>query len=1508
MHFSNYHSIEEIHDGPFSILFKGVRSSDERPVLIKILKKESSLDELASLQSLKIDDEAQSPKILKPLEYLFVNQHLGFVYPDLGMVFLRVLIEDGNLDLTSILSLCIAIADQLHQLHQAQIYHQDLTPGNILVGKSLKEIRFIGFYGFEKAGKQPQPNRGVEQAYFTYRAPELLEDALDQVDHRADLYSLGGILYEFLARQIPFNGAAPSPQTYRPADLQPQKLLESNPDLPSPLIKVVEKLLQKNPQDRYQSAKNLSRDLTRILTQVERGLPVADFTPEGSDTEGRFQIPTHLYGVEENLAQLLQAFERISQGQVEVVLVEGKPGVGKTSLIESLREPVATTKGYFVPGSFEKIHKDTPYFCLQKALQGLVLQILAQDEQTLEQSKRAFQAALGKNAGVMVDFLPDLKFLLGSFDPLPKLDSAETQKRFVYACTKFFEAFAGLSVPIVIFLDNFHWADASSISFLQALLTDIESRYLLLVLVYREQTMFRDNLFELALAETKKAGVTITRLNIHSMTVEDTLRLLEDTVGGGQNNHELAEILTHATNGNPFFIKQLLQSFYDKELIRFNRLSNRWEWEVRQIRDAAAFGDVVSLMSDKLKTLPQKTLEVLKQAACLGVRFDLKTLSWAVGKSKGKLYNYLAEAIQAGLLAEEMEFRDFQDPNNQAFHFTHSRIHQATMELFNPAEKKQAHLKIGRHLLKHTQTSQSDQLFTLVGHLNQGLALVTASEERHQLAKLNLQAGINAKAAAAYETAWRYYTIGVNLLSEDSWQTDYELTKELFLRGAESEYYSGNVEAAIPYFEVLKSHVQSEAERLEVEKTKLNLYIQTTKHKEAIELGIQCLQHFFNETIPPNEAELTIRAHMMMMEIEQSFAQSKIENLPFMGTMPRGQDQELMQFISLMLPAAYLIKRNLWVVLTLTMVRLTLEKGNSAVSPIAYMNYAVLLCSGLEDYAKGYAVAEMALRLAEKYESKDLLAQLYLLFGAYISHWRGRARGNIGFLKKAMTAGMNQGDLHTVAEGIEFSLVTKLFTGQPLEELRKEVKTHLDFTEQIKDPELFQIMQMMDIPLLLCQSLDQGQEPNTRLEHQDELLESLKKQKNTIALQWFHLLAAMIEFHLGKPSQALTWIQASDKLIGGYSQLAVPEHYFYYSLILLSNYSHYSQEEKKRYWDILKNNRDRLQNFAEASKVNFEDKYLLIAAEMAGVAGNPLEAMNLYDAAIKAAQKNHFIQVEALILERAALYFLQRKKETIAKAYLQEAYHAYIKWGARAKVTLLERKYFNLLRADSNLVPLKAPHKKALEPLKRTMPSYFDLSTLYKAFESISLEISFEKILANLFRMILENSGAQKGYFLVEQKGALIIRAKGSNEVDPPVTLCSFAYENSKHLSHKVISYVQRTGKSVLLGDALKENFLGYDAYIQKERPKSILALPIAHHSHFIGILYLENNRVTHAFSHEKVEFLTLLNSLVAITMENSSLYADLANSTLDLSRSKQSLEEKIVQLEQQLKQAKAAK
>ncbi len=1508
--FSEYIHLEEVFTFPDSIVYRAQNINNNRPVIIKKFTKEYTKKKFSELKKrLKKENKVDYDFISYPLRFLQSGKNPVMTWEDTGAMFLSVILEHKEIDLDRFFNYAIKITRTLGELHATHSVHNDLRPQNILVDEKNNEISFTGISfikrGNEGKGVNTPETMGEDIALYT--SPEQTGRINWEIDQKSDLYSLGVLFYRMLAGKTPFEDETVQKRIQNHLVVEPVSICEINPDCPPVLNQITQKLLSKGPEDRYQSAFGLLKDLENCRHQIEVLNQIEPFELALKDNIERLIVPNRLYGSQENLVELIEAFNRVCTGSVEMMIIDGKAGMGKTTLVMEL-VGIASQKGaYIAQGRCDREYRDTPYFSLTNAFRSLVRLILQEDEFHVKQWKEKFLSTLGNNAQLVVDFIPELKSIIGPQPAVPKLDSDEAQNRLNHTFSRFIQTFASDSHPLVIFIDGFQWADAASIQLIQAAMSDISSRYIMLVVAYQRHLISHSHAFAMSLDEIAQSGTSIQRIKVTALDVSEICLLIEDALSFKQDYSELAQYILEKTEGNPYFVKQFLITLHDRKLIKFDPSLGCWTWNLGIIKKSRIPDNVVDLLEEKIRSLEVETVEILKLASCIGNQFDLKTLSLAADLDEPTVYSLLEKPLSLELITPEKKVAlsenafsvDLQAENNQsnsAFRFTHSRVLRATYALLKSKEKKQHHLRLGKLLLEKYGDEADDHAYQIVNQMNQGIQLITKQKERHELAKLNLAVGKKSKSAAAFETAWKFFSIGSELLTKSSWEKDYELTKDLYLKRSECEYFIGNTQAAEPIFNLLLDNIRTSSEKAEVINLKLNLYIKNNRLEEAIKIGIEALETLFEEEIPPNDAEITIISQIKMQDVQVSLEQQRIENLINLNHMEDPDLIALMELMSNIIPAAYIVKRNLWILLTLRMVELSLTHGNTNRSAYAYMNHAVILCSGLQDYSNGYSMGKLALDLNKRFNNVDLISQLNFLFGSYLGHWKNKAVENINYLKRSFRAGIEYGDFISAGLSVDFLMKTLIMVGAPLEEVQKEVKKHQDFVDQLNNPDLADILDISNLVLVLKdEETDSGElSPNkTQIE---ELSRSVSESHNTQLKQWFYLIGAQINYLFYNFSDALKMIQESDKLIASYSQLAVPEHYFYYSLIIIENYNSFSEENKKRYWDVLKNNQQRLSMLAGGCPINFKEKELLISALMAGISGNYIKAGDLFDEAIQASIENGFPQNEAIANELAAKYYVSKNKPTIATAYIRKACLGYIKWGAVKKLKHLEESYPMLLKKRQRFDDVTE-----FKDDSGAKSIFADLKKLINATQEISSQPDIESKAEMLISVLLDNINIQKGFFLVESDNHINVLTKGTKLESVEVDSIHSSLEECEDIAKSVVFYVIRTRKTIALEDASKDSLFAYNKYIEEVKPKSILCVPLINNEKLIGILYLENTDIANVFSSKTVELLTLLISQVSISIENSILNHQLNDQSHQSKEAISKLNKRIEILEQQL-------
>jgi PAS domain S-box-containing protein len=352
-------------------------------------------------------------------------------------------------------------------------------------------------------------------------------------------------------------------------------------------------------------------------------------------------------------------------------------------------------------------------------------------------------------------------------------------------------------------------------------------------------------------------------------------------------------------------------------------------------------------------------------------------------------------------------------------------------------------------------------------------------------------------------------------------------------------------------------------------------------------------------------------------------------------------------------------------------------------------------------------------------------------------------------------------------------------------------------------------------------------------------------------------------------------IEAADKVERWYARLPSlslfllqkEEYHFYAALCRAARCEPIGPDPYAKHREALERHQRELRTWATSCPQNFEDRAALVSAEIAGIEGRPLEAMELYERAIASARANGFVHNEALANELAARFYAARGSETIARAYLQEARSCYLRWGADGKVRQLEQLH-PWLRQDQGA---RGPTGTIEAPVEQ-----LDLATVIEVSQAISGEMVLEKLIDRLMRAAIEHAGAERGLLISPQSKELQIDAEAITRGEDVIVQLRDGAHIVGALPEALVRYAMRTQETVILDDASSQNPFSADPYIVKRRARSILCLPLINQRKIIGILYLENNLTSRVFTPERVTVLKVLASQAAISLENTRLYRDL--------------------------------
>ncbi|NJN66373.1 MAG: AAA family ATPase [Chloroflexaceae bacterium] len=1527
---------EAIRLGTTNVIYRGVRNGST--VIVKALKSDyPTTRQVATLRhEYEILQALELPGVIRVLGLAEDGNRPVLLLEDFGGQALSEFIATRTIDLPTFLRVAIALAETLEGIHRQGILHKDLKPQNILFNPDTNQVKIADFGIASRLSQESQrvsdPHRLA--GTLAYMSPEQTGRVNRVIDYRTDFYSLGVTFYEMLTGRLPFLATDSLELIHSHIARQPVPPHELTTTVPEAVSNIVMKLLAKMAEDRYQRAASLKADLQECLRQWETTGTILPFPPGQHDISETLHISQKLYGREEETRQLLTAFERVSQGSTELILLSGYAGAGKTMLVQEIQKPVVRQRGFFISGSFDQHTRGMPYTAIVQAFAELIRQLLTESDERIGEWRRHLLAALGTNGRVITDLIPDLELIIGPQPPVPEVGIAETQNRFQMTIQNFVGVLASPEHPLVLFLDDLQWADLASLKLLQLLTTDFATRYLLVIGAYRENEVPPDHPLMTVLSDLQHATVTIHHLVLGPLELAQVNQLLAASLcREPEQMNDLTDLVFKKTDGNPFFVNQFLKTIYQEGSLWFDAHHGQWSWDLERIQAATVTENVVEFMARSLRKLSPPTQRVLQLAAGIGHQFDLRLLSVIAGQSPQETARNLWEAIQEGLVIplnddyrllhthHDHDSAPFLTNGNGqasdsyiAYRFLHDRIQQAAYTLLPSEQAPQVHLIIGRLLLAQTSPAEREEkAFAIVNQLNIGRSLMTDPQERIELAHLNLLAGKKSRAASAYDAASTYLATGVELLSDAGWQHQYELMLALHHKCAVCEYLAGHVETAENLFDTILSHARSDTVRADVAVERMQIYANLGRYADALAVGLEGL-HLFGITFPDGAEEQQSAMQEALGDIQRNLEGRTLQDLLEAPLLEDPEKRTILKLLVSLIVPSFNVRPGLYPLITFTMVNLSLHDGNAPESAFGYGLYGMYL-SAMGDYQAAYTFGKLAFDLGTRVENTGLLNKIYNTFGAFIDVWKNHLSSSIAILKQAHLMGIELGDVVYAGFACGAVIHHELIAALPLPEVYEDIQKYLTFVRQTRNTAMETILTIFQQIILNLQ----GQTHDTASLTDDQFdeaqcLEHMQQMGFSSLFNFYAICKAQVLFLHGHDAEALEMVIQAEQTIGSNPGApSVSETAFASTLIRAAAYPTIPEHARPEYREILQRNQEQLRTWAEHCPENFRHKYVLATAELHRLAGETEPAIQHYEQAIELAEQQGFTQDVAIASELLAKVYLAQRKEKFARVYLLDACQGYLKWGATTKARALVERYPALLGnlvsgsfLDSDEHTTTSSSSSSLRLTINRQAGMLDIMAIIKATQVIAGEIVLEQLLDKLMAILVENAGAQKGVLVLEHEGRLTVEIVMTVEERIATAHPAAPLENSSDLCVPIIQYVLRSRKHVALSHANRQNRFADDPYILAYGPKSILALPLIHQGQLIGGLYLENNLVAGAFQTERIELLKVLSLQGAIAIRNALLYREVRKMSEHLQQMNEDLEEANRSLEQKVAQRTA--
>ncbi len=1470
----NYEVLEKIAEGPQAAIYKAYHKKDpDRLLVLKVLK-------AVSLSEYKIAHFKQRIEHLRVLNDPLVITPIAFNAQD-GLCFITRdyfagvtvadLLEARRIPLDDFFTIACGLARALDKVHEAGIIHGGIKPHNMLVDPTTLDVRLIDFISALDVRDvshfiyDPSFVRGT----LCYTSPEQTGRISHRVVFSSDMYSLGIVFYEMLTHRVPFLSEDPLEMIHSHLAKEAPWVRELDPSIPVTLSRIVAELMLKEPEKRYQSAGGLLTDLVRCKDEYSATGTISEFPLQSHGHTHRVAFISKMVGRDEEAAIVLDEYERVARGAFRSLFVSGPPGIGKTRLIQELQKPIVKHRGYFTSGKFDVYQRNIPYSSLIQAFQNLMRTLLTESDERVALWKDRILRAVGHNGKVLTDVIPELEALIGSQPEVPPLPPVESLNRFRDIFDRFLTCLASEENPLTLFIDDLQWCDAASFDFLADVFANHGYHpYLFVLGAYRHNEVDSSHPLAKLIRNAKEAGQPLKEIRLGALQPEHCHEMVSYVLDSPlSQTRALADFVSTLAEGNPLFVRESLSYLHGENLLSLNQ-DRQWRWDIDRISQSRMPTTVVALFSAKMRKLPPDLITLLEYCACMGNSFSPAELSMIREMTLLETFEMLKPALQQGLVMES---------RNQ-FQFIHDRVQEAVLSATPAERRRKIHWQIGNHMVaavsEGANLQEVDNLFTIASHLNLGREDTLDSKTAYFLSDINYHAGNKALDSLAVEAANAYFNLARELLPEDCWEDcHYERTFRVFQRAAKAELMCGNHGNSERLLNELLDHARTDLDRAECLAEQTTSLSSTGNFIQAIETANRGLA-YFGKAIPKTREEVDRRREELIAEIASRDIDIRetILNMPF--TTDRKSRVEH-AFYSELLADLYLSGRVPELYLVAAQATLhCLSAGMDEAVIYAFTAMAIYFAEQ-EQYEQSFIYEDLTYDLAAKHP--NTFAATKCMTGAVFAlmHSRSHPRDVVDYSLKAIQCGKSCGDLNNAGYSYGPLMWNLGVQGSDLPAIGDYVRECLEFSSRYH----------LGVARGLAEAVQAGWvDPNRRdysPAFMEDRLAQWERDNHAAPLGSYHIHRALSHYYFGEHEEAGVYLARARQYLSGLSN-SVPkrEWYVFAALNAVRLYEKgigFGSES-----ELMAEIRPiiaQVERWAALGPL-LKPYLAFLYAELERVTGEFKEARGLYLDAVDAAHEQGYTFLEGHINECLGELLLRSGRRS-GQVFLAEAAGLYKKCRAERKEFRLIEKYPECFEEERSV----ARRAEAGNSISHTLPD-LDVDYLMRSSLAISAEIEQDALLKKIMDVVIESSGAQHGYLLIEDGGNLFVRAESHVAERQTAGTLGLRLDEAEDICRAIVRYVFRTGERVILDNACQEGVFKDNPQVQSMQLRSVLSLPVVKQSRMIGVLYLENRLADAVFTFAKTQITELLTSQAAISLENARLVEGMRKAEDEVKRS----------------------
>ena len=1513
------HSI--IHRSRRTIIYRASQTKTGESVTLKLINSEfPNQEELARFsKEYQLAKQFTHKNINRVLDIIHWQNNCILVFRDTGGRCLFNWLQEKSFSVHEALSVSVQLTEALHSIHKKGIIHCDINPANMIWCEKTNHLELIDFGLATEANQSTQLDTSkapILQGTLPYISPEQTGRTNRPVDVRSDLYSLGATLYHIFTGRTPFPLADPLKTIHYHLANKPEPAAAINSKVPPVVSDIILKLLEKDSTDRYQSTEGLLYDLNQCtqnqfenLTNFNLQYLNNEIELGAKDFNANLQLNDRVIGRHEEKQKLHDCFHWMQKGKMTVSVIRGESGLGKTHLIKDFIAEINNTNHLCLFGSFSRKENSLPYQGIADALADYFEQFLSHSPEAIEEWKDNFSKNMAEAAQILPNIIPKMSEFFANTE-VDQNSNHLSQPHIHKLIIDLIRFVAEQHHKTIFVLEDLQYADPSSIKLIETLFNQNPISHFQLIVSYTPSQLNSKQQIQKALTQAVKIGIRVDFIELQPFNMEQTLEYIKHAFNEPKRNYEespreqqlleFANIVNHKTNGNPLFIQEFLNTLYLHRALALDVSTGLWTWKNHQVRSEIVTDNILKVSLSKINKLAQQTQSILNAAACIGETFGTEILSTILDLNIKQTAILLWPALQQGILLPTdnttslfislCRFNSKQSAksllnDNALYHtklrFSHQRLRDAIINNLSKPERVEFHLRIGKLLLNRRHKNGEEKDYEITYHLNRAQHFIVKPDERLYLAELNYKCGQKSLFAASYSTANQLFSTGIKFLDSNSWQHQRELTFNLNYQAAWSAFYCGDYKAMQHFIKEIIDNSRSIYAKACAYEIKIQYYTSRNELKTAIETGLEILEQLGAQfPAPPSSQHI---ATGLLKTQWDSLGQDH-SSMMRLGKLENQEKQKMIDIMASISMTAYIAQPSLFPLLIFEGIHISQHFGHCPNSAVFYASYAQILCGMKNDFDRAQEFGKTAERLSKDPQSLSVRPRIIVLLNTFVFHWKLPLAETLPPLKEGIALGTTTGDYEYAGLSAYLHGLHSLWSGSELSQcmvLFHENTKHIQRTKQQTSLNLLQIWHQFIINL---QQVKSHRRLSGDIYQDTERVFEHYQANDAAAIHNFYLASAILCFLLKDIDQAKYHIEIAAQTINdSMGSIHGWLFHFYSPLIHLRYLQEEANISKAEFRQKIKQcvtpSLKKLKKWARYCPDNFQAKYLLVKAELSALQDTTEASAVLFQQAIEAASLQRHLIDEALGNELAAMFFLRHKQQVYGSAHLLRSRYLYARWGAQAKVQLLDNLYKPLI---SNYVPnrylllpsVEGDYYHKVNTSNQSNHNNLDWLSIIKSTQAISKEHQLETLGPKLISIMAESLGSERGHLIFPHKDQFQVAFSVTIKNDDFQT-----FDDTSSISEAIIHYVINSGKELLISNVAKDGRFNDDKVLVENDIKSVFCIPLVEKKDIVAIVYLENRVYFNLYDISRVEYLKVLAAQAAVSVNKAKIYSDLIKS-----------------------------